>query len=368
MIAECKKCGFKIEIDETLYVTGSKSHFICPRCGANVDITITSNKQYANQTQTDIGVQQQLHTDANNRMNSAANTSPETQSMASGFQQQRQGDIQEKEYVPQPSHEEKSSMTNAEYTEKQSSKVLPIILVIIAILALSSVGVFTFYLPYLKDKKAPREYTIANVMNLRSSKDAGGDYNKVKSLPYGSEVKMYSNDGTWTEVKDAEGQKGFMMSGMLVSKADFLLLNSIFGDQESRENVLTIKCRKAILNYFKNKHYYGKLSPENLKIISPSAKLNSTNQWQIFCRPKGVKPNNVYFARLVNSQSKYTDFIVTIKNIVTNERKTLLFTFDDDETPHFVSENNTAYQGYIVDANLIDNVLYVSYSDEGYGY
>ncbi len=211
------------------------------------------------------------------------------------------------------------------------------------------------YLPEKIDREAPRYYTMANAVVLRSSKSSGADYNKIGSLPYGTELITYEQDSEWSRVKvssvNAEGtnQEGYVASSLLLSKPDFFLLNSVFGDQESKENVFTTKCRLAVLNYYKTRGYIGKID-DQLRMESGIATTpDSDNQWQIFCRPKEVKPNNVLFKRLYDKNSRFTDFAVIIKNIVSGERKLLYFYFDEDETPHFLSEQDAPSEGYIKD-------------------
>jgi predicted RNA-binding Zn-ribbon protein involved in translation (DUF1610 family) len=348
MIAKCPKCGFKIEIGDEIN-NSRYFNFKCPKCGSQM---ISDAPTYDKR-------QQVTTTFNNSERRGPVNMPFEPQAPQSTPKQY----VQDAPLAQQTQNVLPQHDTNDENT-KHSSKALPIVLISIGVLAIIAVAIFVFYIPYLKDKNAPREYSIANATNLRTSKDAGGDYNKIRSLPFGSELKTYSKDGEWTEVKDADGEKGFMSSELLVSKTDFLLLNSIFGDQESRENIATIKCRKALLQYFKDHKYYGKLSQENLKLINPKATVNSTNQWQVFCKAKGIKPNSVFFARLMNMDSKFTDFAVLIKNINTNERKLLLFQFDDDGTPHFLTEQTAPEYGYIVNIYVdeYDN-LNVQYSE-----
>lgn len=211
------------------------------------------------------------------------------------------------------------------------------------------------YLPEKIDREAPRYYTMANAVVLRSSRSSGADYNKIGSLPYGTELITYEQDSEWSRVKvssanpENNNQEGFIASSLLLSKSDFFLLNSVFGDQESKENVFTTKCRLAVLNYYKTRGYIGKID-EQLRMESgiPTVPSND-NQWQIFCRPKEVKPNNVLFKRLYDKNSQFTDFAVIIKNIVSGERKLLYFYFEDDETPHFLAEQDAPSEGYLKD-------------------
>ena len=252
------------------------------------------------------------------------------------------------------------SIPQSHVTYQESSKNNGILIAVIGLLAAIICGVGGYfyydniYLPAKIDREAPRYYTSANVVVLRSSRSAGADFNKVASLPYGTELITYEHDSEWSRVKvnfqNGEKQEGYVASPYILNKADFFLMNSIFGNQESKEAIITNKCRLALLNYFKEKRYVGKID-EQMRIeagitITPSRE----NQWQVFTKPKDAKPNNVLFKRLYNKNSQFTDFAVIITNSVTNARKLLYFYFDDDETPHLLTEQDAPEQGYIVNA------------------
>ena len=97
--------------------------------------------------------------------------------------------------VPQP----------IEYQQAEKSNVT--LYAIIAALALLICGVGGYlyynnvYLPEKIDREAPRYYTMADMMVLRSSRSAGADYNKIGSLPYGTELITYELDSEWARVK-----------------------------------------------------------------------------------------------------------------------------------------------------------------------
>lgn len=78
----------------------------------------------------------------------------------------------------------------------------------------------------------------------------------------------------------------------------------------------------------------------------------------MFTRAKGVKPNSVYFSRVTNSASKFTDFAVVITNISTQDKRLLLFTFADDESSSLVYEEETS-------ASYIENIY--NYGNGNYG-
>ena len=248
---------------------------------------------------------------------------------------------------------------HAEYHQKSNNNMVLIGVIALLVILTSAVGGYFYYkniyLPQKIDREAPRYYSMANVIVLRSSRSAGADFNKVASLPYGTELITYSIDSEWAQVKvnsqNEEKQEGYVASQYILNKADFFLMNSIFGNQDSKETILTTKCRIALLNYFKENQYIGKIDNQMRIDAGIATTPNSSNQWQVFCKPKDVKPNNVLYKRLYNSNSQFTDFAVIITNIVNSQRKLLYFYFDNDETPHLLAEQSAPLNGYIVNAS-----------------
>ncbi|OYP41565.1 zinc ribbon domain-containing protein [Prevotella sp. P5-50] len=266
--------------------------------------------------------------------------------------------------------------SNVAYQEaKKSNSTLIGIIVLLAVIICGVGGYFYYdnvYLPEKIDREAPRYYSMANVIVLRSSRSAGADFNKVASLPYGTELITYEYDSEWAKVKvnsqAGEKQEGYVASPYILNKPDFFIMNSIFGNQDSKETIITTKCRIALLNYFKEKQYIGKIDEQMRIDAGISTSPNSTNQWQVFTKPKDAKPNSVFFKRLYNKSSQFTDFAVIITNSVSGERKLLYFYFDEDETPHLLTEQDAPSQGYIVDITYkydfysASKVLNVEYS------
>ncbi len=266
--------------------------------------------------------------------------------------------------------------SNVAYQEaKKSNSTLIGIIVLLAVIICGVGGYFYYdnvYLPEKIDREAPRYYSMANVIVLRSSRSAGADFNKVASLPYGTELITYEYDSEWAKVKvnsqAGEKQEGYVASPYILNKTDFFIMNSIFGNQDSKETIITTKCRIALLNYFKEKQYIGKIDEQMRIDAGISTSPNSTNQWQVFTKPKDAKPNSVFFKRLYNKSSQFTDFAVIITNSVSGERKLLYFYFDEDETPHLLTEQDAPSQGYIVDITYkydfysASKVLNVEYS------
>ncbi|MCA0447295.1 MAG: SH3 domain-containing protein [Bacteroidetes bacterium] len=221
---------------------------------------------------------------------------------------------------------------------------------------------YFFYLkPKWKDEAAPRYFTVVQDAILRSSPIAGVDYNKITTLGYGAELITYDAGVDWCQVKTND-QEGFVSTKLVAKKSDFYLLNSIFGDPESKQVIETNKCRRALLSYFTNKNYMGKMDAA-LQTEAFDSVQTGREVWQVFAKGKDVKPNSVFYPKkIVNPSSKFSDFAVVIKNLETNKRKFLLFTFSDTEEPILVDEQDAPDTGDIKDvrkSGYNGNIVYV---------
>lgn len=208
---------------------------------------------------------------------------------------------------------------------------------------------FFWYAPYAKDRDAPRTYVVANNVFLRSTQMAGVEYNIVGKIPYGSEVITYSKLGEWAEVK-VNGQKGFIASAYLLDPQYFNYLNYIWGDLDTRECIESSKCRLAILDYFMN----NKLT-------------SGANGWQVFTRPVNQKPNTVFYPRLYDKYSKYTDFVFIIKDNQTGNRVLVCYSFEDTtEKPIFRFSVDAPPTGFIKSVTPRSGGARVVFDDNSY--
>lgn len=200
----------------------------------------------------------------------------------------------------------------------------------VALAIIGALTYFLWYVPYATDRDAPRTYVIANNVFLRSSRMAGIEYNILNKIPYGSEVITYSKLGDWAEVK-VNGQKGFISSTYLIDSQNFNYLNDIWGDLDTKECIESAKCRLAILDCFKVNHL-----------------TSGPRDWQVFTRPLNQKPNTIFYPRLFNKYSKYTDFVFIVKNNTTGARALVCYSFDDvTEKPIFRFSAEAPQTGYI---------------------
>ncbi|MDR0995436.1 MAG: hypothetical protein LBL81_04005 [Tannerella sp.] len=317
MNIKCPNCKLNIEIEEEQYEPGSILKMSCPRCDEALSIPIP-------------------------RPQKKAEVIPPPP-------------VEEEPPAPAPAPAAPAQPTPTPVApapapaKKGGNGKLIALVGLLFVVAAAVFGGFYYhnvYLPAKIDREAPRYYTFADATVLRSSEMAGANFNKIGSIPYGSELITYDYGTDWSRVK-YEGNKGYVASNFLLDKEDFFLLNGIFGDQESRQCVATAKCRRALLSYYKQKGLTGE-------------------QWQVFCRPANVKPNNVCFPRLRDKYSKFTDFAVVIKNLASEHRRLLIFGFQDDETPFLIGETDAPDQGYIKSMSVgKDKQVHISWTTEG---
>lgn len=185
--------------------------------------------------------------------------------------------------------------------------------IIIAILLVGGICSYIFwYRPYAKDRDALRTYVYATNLFLRSSKLAGVEYNIITKIPYGSELITYQKDSEWADIK-FNGMKGYVASPFVLEKSDFDLLNNVWGNTDARECIISTKCRNAILDFLKRNQLQS-----------------GSHGWQIFTKGKDEKPNSVYYPRLYNKNSKYTDFAFLIRDNISGGRKLVIYSFGDE--------------------------------------
>lgn len=219
-----------------------------------------------------------------------------------------------------------------------------IVATVLILVTVGVIGYFIWYQPYIKDKNATRMYSYANSLAIRSSPVGGANYNAIGNLLYGTEVLIYSISGDWAECK-ANDQKGYVSTQFLLNKKEFQELNGILADADTKEAISTTKCRRALLNYFNTKGIMGKIDEKIQREIYDT--IPQKEIWQVFTKPKNSNPNNVAYPKIVNPNSKFTDFACIIKNLTTGKRRFLLFSFSDDEKETLQYEEDAPTDGYI---------------------
>ncbi len=253
--------------------------------------------------------------------------------------------------TPEPPKPKVSVVSDGAYRRKTGGSGSKIFIFVALFLLVAAGGAFWYYnvfVPAKVDRESPRYYPFAERTFLRSSQVAGIDANKLGTLQYGSELIVYNYSNDWAYVKSTSGKKGYVASDFLMEKKDFYILNSIWGDSESRAVISTSKCRRALLNFYKSNGLVGVINSYAWNEAFPGDDLSDYDSgWQVFCMPKKSKYNYVYYARLTYQKSKFTDFCVILRNVNTGMRKIVVFSFDDDETDHIVAVGDARAEGLI---------------------
>jgi hypothetical protein len=234
-----------------------------------------------------------------------------------------------------------------------------LLLSLFAIVFLISVYLF-WGKDYIRDLNAKRMYSIASSLKLRSDAYDGSDYNVIGNILYGSELLVYEDENSfgadWVNCK-YDNKIGYASSKYILDKPNFFLLESIYANSETKELVGQTRFKKALLNYFSTNRLVGNLSKEQQTEFY--GKDNNRDIWQLevvnFIKNS---PNNIYFSYKSSQNSKFNDFACIIKNINTQERKTLVFSFDDNENYKLELEEP-------VSANKFINYIYYSYNNYG---
>lgn len=133
-------------------------------------------------------------------------------------------------------------------------------------------------------------YTTAQVM-LRS--DTTEQATPLAALPYGSELEACIPTSSWykltvslSNTSGAGGKQGYVEQACIMDAKDFTLMNSIWGsfrsrtEVENRRDFPAADFRRALLAYYREKGYSGKLPAEKKR----SAGLrDNAEEWQVSC-------------------------------------------------------------------------------------
>lgn len=272
-------------------------------------------------------------------------------------------------------------------TEEILSKTIPsnrtLLFLAIGLLAIAGlVGGLLYwnkvYLPAKRDAEAPRYYVISSSLNIRSNTFFDGDANMLGKVSYGTELIVYEDSvpREYFHCKfapvDAKGKvikeqvlEGYVHYDYVLPKDDFFLLNSIFGNNDAKEMLSETRYKKALLEVFKQNHFIGDLTYEQADRYGFPYDMiqNAKGRYQVFCRNKKAKNNNVYFSRKYRKDSKYRDVAIILDNLDdVNDRLFLYFVFDDDGTHHLLISCHIQDKGYMKDGTLKLYETYGNYS------
>lgn len=286
---------------------------------------------------------------ASTKQDSMVSTKAEEDSFTLGNKELKQEGREESVQVSSVTEEKEEAVLSVNHSSKNSNAIIFSILAGVLLAVGGALAYFLWYVPYTKDRDAPRTYVVANNVFLRSTRMSGVEYNILGKVPYGTEVITYNKLGDWAEVK-VNGQEGVIAAPYLLDSYEFILLNDAWGGDDARDCIESSKCRLAILDYIKK----TKISVGTLG-------------WQVYTRPLNQKPNTVFYPRLYNKYSKYTDFVFLIKDNQTGNRVLVCYSFDDaTEKPIFRFSVDAPPTGYIKSVTPRSGGARVVFDDNSY--
>jgi len=212
-------------------------------------------------------------------------------------------------------------------------KLAAVALVLLSIVAGALSYNFYFKEKWIIDdaiKKNGVYYIAAENVVLRKSCKVG---EKLSSPPYNSEAIVYEVGSECLHVKISE-YEGYVAKDFMLNKQDFFLLNSIFGNVEAKVVIKKMNQRKALLEYFKQNKYVGKLDESVIRDVFNDS-ITQNEVWQVFARNPESRYNTILVRPII---AREKDFAVLLTNVSANRRKFLLF------HPNQMGELNLVYE------------------------
>ena len=283
------------------------------------------------------------------------------------IEQKRQIDALSKQVDELKKKPGKSSRGKANRTGHAKNTIVMVACLAISAIIFGCSYYFNVYLPAKIDRERPRYYSFVNSLKIRSSTDTVGDDNTLMEIPYGSEL-IYEHGGEWYKIKyinpdTGEPIEGYVYSKYVFTKGELDYLNSLFGNENAKECIKLAKCRKALLNYY----YYNVLGNcDNEWEMSETTWNESRNEWggrtdwAVFCRNDKQTKNDVFYGSVDGIKGKV--FAAILTNKTTEERRCLVFTFDENDEATLIHEEPTEGDGYIATITYKHGTIEVTYS------
>lgn len=237
-------------------------------------------------------------------------------------------------------------------------------------LALIAIGIY-YGLPMLNSGTV--YYNISSSANIRSTPNKSSTGNAIAELKYGEVFKSSKSvpdgSGTIWYKSNSWFTDEYVSSKLMVNENDFYLLESIFGDEITKNTILTFKPRKALIDYYKRQDseykFFGKIDDITYKKVYGKPK-DFTGEWQVFCNDFVERvPNSIIYPRAYNSNSNFTDFGFIVTNVSANIKRFVLYTFDDiTEEPIYVGEADATGHNLVKSVSVRGNgTLNVKFAD-----
>lgn len=133
---------------------------------------------------------------------------------------------------------------------RNTKKVMAIAAVVLGVVAFFFLGGWQ-WLSGLFAPSAERMYVLSETVVVRAN--ASDTATVVKEAVYGQELMVMMPDtGRWAQVQRSdETTEGYVLKESLVDKKDLERLNSLWGDDEARQNITESRYRRALIHFRK---------------------------------------------------------------------------------------------------------------------
>ncbi|MFN8296687.1 MAG: DNA translocase FtsK [Chitinophagales bacterium] len=238
------------------------------------------------------------------------------------------------------------------------------------LLTIIGVGIYYFY-QYINSGTV--YYNISTSANVRSTPNKSSTINAIDALKYGdlfkSKETATGSDGTIWYKSNSWFSDEYVSSKLMVDEKDFHLLESIFGDDVTKNAIINVKPRKAMIDYYKRQSpdytFFGKIDDPTYQQVYGKPK-NFTGVYQVSCyeRKKG-EYNSIIEINASKLSSKFQDFGFIVTNVETPIKTFVLYAFDDiTEDPIYVGEADATGHNLVKSVSVRPNgTLNVIFAD-----
>ncbi len=221
-------------------------------------------------------------------------------------------------------------------TTKPNKKRHWIIAGISAAIVLTALGIW--YFVGFKDKFLYTRFALPNELNLRSSQFDGSGANVIIAVKYGAEINIIKEEGEWSQVK-VNDQKGYMKTKYLVDAKDFFETNAITRSCGNADTINETRYKKSLLNYFRANNYTWHIDQAmNDKYFDGKATAGKT-LWRI--KETSTDYKTIQRCKLNGIPKK--SFACIIENETSNDRKLVVFIYDQNDNEIYKGEFANAY-------------------------
>ncbi len=181
--------------------------------------------------------------------------------------------------------------------------------------------------------------------------------NIVDHIIFAEPVEVTEYHGKWSavEIESDNGEDiiGYVPTEWLLNTHDLALLRGIFADRGALAALQNPIHRRALLNYYIYNGLTGRIDPDARR--AGVSEPESGRQWQLCGNRYRGQYERVFVGHVTDPSSRHADVAVMLNNLRNGQNKVVYFTFNDDGTPVFRSEQPAQGKTRIVSVQLDEN-------------